>query len=156
VPPLPTGPTILLKLIALDVADVPVLSMHLQDAVVKVSGMAYSRRDKRFALICNRYNWTADDPKKAAGERRQSALRVERVLGVQRQGIDLSDGSAVLSLLAVTFKADSDPSAAPAGHIELLFASGGTIRVVVECVEMALEDQGPAWQAVARPQHSDG
>jgi Protein of unknown function (DUF2948) len=138
------------------VTDVPVLSMHLQDAVVKVSAMAYSRRDTRFALICNRYNWSADNPKKAAGERRQSALRIERVLSVQSHGFDPGAPADILSLLAVTFTPDPDPAAAPAGHMQMVFAGGATIRLTVECVEMALEDQGPAWEAVARPQHSDG
>jgi hypothetical protein len=145
----------LLKLIALDVADVAVLSMHLQDAVVKVADTAYSPRDKRFAMLCSRYNWTAEGPQKGTGERRLSAFRIERVRGVQSQGVELGNSTSVLSILAVTFTPDSDPAAAPAGYLQLVCAGGASIRLAVECVEMALDDQGPAWEAVARPTHPD-
>ena len=51
----------------------------------------------------------------------------------------------VLELLAIRFTQTDDP----AGHIDLDFAGGGTIRLSVECLEARLQDLGAAWAAKA-------
>ena len=56
----------------------------------------------------------------------------------------------VLELLDIRF----EPTADPAGTIELRFAGGGTIRLSVECIEAQLEDLGAAWAAKGKPEHS--
>ncbi len=141
----------LVKLIALDAPDVPVISAHLQDAVVRIADMAFSARDKRFALMCNRFHRDGSDAKKGAGERRRAAFRIESVRSVQSQGFDLGSKAAVLSILAVLFTAD--PAAAPAGTLTLVCAGNAAVRLSVDCVEMALEDLGPAWEAGHKPMH---
>jgi hypothetical protein len=144
-----------LKLIALDADDLSVISAHLQDAVLTVGDIAWLPREHRFAAIGNRFDWVAaikdgkQDPQQY--ERRRAALRFERVLGAQVQGIDLGRKSAVLSLLAISF----EPAAPPEGHITLHFADGGAIRLHVECIEGELTDLGAAWQADSRPQHPE-
>ena len=146
----------LLKLIALDPADVPILSAHLQDAVVKVGDMAFDARARRFGLHANRFNWQAELADRASRERRRAALRIERVTSVQSQGLDPANRSTVLSILALTFTADPDAALAPAGTLTILCAAGVTLRLAVECVELSLEDLGPVWQAVAVPEHLGG
>ena len=144
-----------LKLIALDAADVPILSAHLQDAVVRVSDIAYSSRDRRFAAHCNRYNWQDTSAVKngSGGERRRAALRIERVTAVQSQGFDPAAPQTVLSILAITFTPDA--AHPPAGIVTIVCAGGATLRFTVECPEMVLEDLGPAWQASHQPVHPD-
>ena len=143
----------LLKLIALDAAEISVVSLHLQDAVVRVADMAYSPQDTRFALMCNRYHRSDAGNTKAAGERRRAALRIERVKRVQIQGFDLKSTATVLSILAVLFVPDPDPATAPAGTLTLVCAGNAAVKLAVECVEIALEDLGPAWQPGHRPMH---
>ena len=144
-----------LKLIALDAEDLKVISAHLQDAVLKVADMAFVPREQRFAAILNRFDWTSvmaeGKPKEAT--RRQTALRFERVLGAQVSGIDLKAKHEVLALLAVQYEpvAPEDPQ----GHLTLVFAGGGAVRLHVECIEAELKDLGPAWQARAVPRHPD-
>jgi hypothetical protein len=143
-----------LKLIALDADDLKVISAHLQDAVLKVGDMAYVPKERRFAAILNRFDWTtALGRKPDAATRRQAALRFERVLGAQVSGIDLKAGHEVLELLAAQFEpiAPDDPQ----GHVTLIFAGGGAVRLHVECIESELKDLGPAWQARAVPKHPD-
>jgi hypothetical protein len=143
-----------LKLIALDAEDLAVISAHLQDAVMQVGDVAYLPREKRFAVVANRFDW-ADAMKDGSGQavyaRRRAALRFERVLGAKVQGIDLKKKGAVLSLLAIGFEPESEP----AGSVTLLFADGGAIRLQVECIEAAMTDLGPAWQATSKPQHPE-
>jgi Protein of unknown function (DUF2948) len=144
-----------LKLIALDADDLAVISAHLQDAVLKVAELAYLPKAKRFAAMANRFDWleALEDGKGGADgfARRRTALRFERVLGAKVSGIDLKNGSAVLSLLAIRF----EPKEAPGGDIVLVFADGGAIRLQVEVIEASLKDLGPIWQAKSKPQHPD-
>jgi hypothetical protein len=143
-----------LKLIALDAEDLSVLSAHLQDAVLRIADVAYLPRENRFAAIANRFDWlTAADGKTGSGAyaRRRAAMRFERVLGAQLQGIDLANKSAVLALLAISF----EPAEAPEGYVTLHFADGAAIRLHVECIEAELKDLGPVWQAKSKPQHPD-
>jgi hypothetical protein len=145
-----------LKLIAFDAEDLAVLSAHLQDAVMIVSDLAYVPRDRRFVALTNRFDWMAAQRKgesdKDVFARRRAALRIERVLNAQLQGIDLSQPNRVLSLLAMSY----EPASSPAGHLTLHFAEGAAIRLHVECIEVGLSDLGAAWEAESQPRHPDG
>jgi hypothetical protein len=144
-----------LKLIALDAEDLAIISAHLQDSVLKVGDLAFLPKEKRFAAIANRFDWLDALESEAVHDkhyaRRRAALRFERVLGAQVQGVDLKNKSAVTSLLAISF----EPGEPPAGHVTLQFADGGAVRLNVECVEAELRDLGPAWEAKSRPRHPD-
>ncbi|MBX9588648.1 MAG: DUF2948 family protein [Hyphomonadaceae bacterium] len=144
-----------LKLIALDADDLSVISAHLQDAVLHVGDLAYLPRESRFAAITNRFDWVDALKGGTSGDatfaRRRTALRFERVLGAQVQGIDLKNKGTVLSLLAIGF----EPADAPEGDVILHFSEGRAIRLRVECIEAELKDLGPVWQAASKPQHPD-
>jgi hypothetical protein len=137
-----------LKLIAFDSEDLAVVSAHLQNATLTAEDMAYLPRQKRFVAIVSRRRWTH-----ALGDQSdqqcQAALRLERVLGARRMGIDLEARTTVLSLLAMQYA----PVAAnePEGHVTLFFAGGGAIRLHVECVEAELRDLEPGWQQAGMP-----
>ena len=138
-----------LKLLALDSEDLEVISAHLQDAIIKVSEMGYAQRDRRFACLMNRFDWTAADGR-SKGLRKRAAIHFDRVNSVLASGFDLNAKDGVLELLAITF----EPSDPPAGTIQLSFAGGGTLRLEVECLEARLQDLGAAWAARAKPQHA--
>ena len=144
-----------LKLIALDADDLAIISAHLQDAVLKMGDLAFLPREKRFAAVANRFDWMhAIENGGAKGKRyarRRVALRFERVLGAQVQGLDLKSTVAVAELLAIRF----EPGEAPQGLVTLEFSGGGAIRLNVECIEAELRDLGPAWEAKSRPQHPE-
>lgn len=143
------------KLIALDAQDLSVLSAHLQDAIVRVGDMAYLPREKRFALLCNRFDAADGFARSTRGKgrftRRRAGLRFERVIGAQLSGIDLGDAKRFLVLLTATYEplAGSEPE----GYVKLLFAGGAAVRLHVECVEAGLTDLGAAWQTSRRPSH---
>jgi hypothetical protein len=140
-----------LKLIALDEEDLSILSAHLQDAVVRVGDIVYEAPHKRFALLLNRFDWTAvtEAKPKQPYKRCRSGLRLERVSAVRSLNIDRSDKDAVLSLLAITFAPEEPPS----GTVTLHFSGGMAIELTVECVEAELRDLGAAWATTARPRH---
>lgn len=142
-----------LKLVALDLEDLQVLSAHLQDAVMRIGDMAYVPSEKRFAVMVNRFDWEgAEGKKKRANsfERRRSALRFDRVLATQVLGIKQGAKDAVVELLAIQFEETKEPE----GHIKLIFAGGGAIRLHVECIEAEMVDMGPVWRTKTKPEHA--
>jgi hypothetical protein len=144
----------LLKLAALDTEDLEVLSAHLQDAVMRVGDVAYVPGQNRFAMVLNRFDWErASEGRggKKRYERRRSALRFDRVLGAQIQGIRQSARNAVLELLAIQFEATDEPE----GYVTLVFAGDAAIRLHVECIEAEMKDLGPVWRAKSKPEHGE-
>jgi len=137
-----------LKLIALDEEDLDVISAHVQDAVLKVGDMGLASRDRRFALMLNRFDWTTTK-RRGKGERKRAALRFDNVIAARSSGFDPKASEGVLELLAVRFA----PTDAPAGTVTLDFAGGGTVALDVECLEARLHDLGAAWAAKATPAH---
>jgi len=150
-----------LKLIALDAEDLAVVSAHVQDGVLKVADMMFDRRGKRFAAVFNRFDWSdalgvmadgASDAKSKTEYRRvQSALRFDRVHSAKVQGIDLTAGGSVLSLLALQFT-PAGPDRLD-GSVLIQFSGNSAIKLEVECIEAELKDLGPAWQANGLPAH---
>ncbi|MBU2583144.1 MAG: DUF2948 family protein [Alphaproteobacteria bacterium] len=150
-----------LKLIALDTEDLQVISAHLQDAVGRTGDIAYQPAGRRFALVLNRFDWTAASGDLAGSARpgqtiktyarRQTALRFEKVDAVRSSGIDRARKQDVLSLLAIGF----EERQAPSGTVTLYFSGGPQIAIDVECIEAEMRDLGAAWTTASRPEHPD-
>ena len=142
-----------LKLVALDAEDLAIVSAHLQDAVMRLDAITYQPKEKRFVMLLNRFDWPkalADgNAKRPGNERRRAAIRFERVRAVRRRDIAQATPDTVLSLLTIGFEATE----APAGHVTLMFAGGGAIRLDVECIEAELRDLGAVWSVTGRPDH---
>lgn len=138
-----------LKLAALDVDDLTVISACMQDSVLKTGEIAYLASEERLVLPVNRYAWEKNGNRLSIPERRRSVLHFDRVKAVRSANIDRGSPDTVLSILAIRF----DPSDAPAGSVEVTFAGGGALRLEVECIEAQLADLGPAWAAKGKPKH---
>ena len=127
-----------LRLLAADVDDLAVISALVQDAVFAASEMRWLARERRFALLLNRFRW--EDPLARSGarppERVQSLLVIDDVLKVQSQGVAPGDGDTVLSLLALAF----EPGADGTGALVLTLAGDGAVRLEVESVNLLLKD----------------
>src|SRR3972149_100920 len=124
----------MLKLAALDAEDLSVLSAHLQDAVAKVVDMAFLQKEKRFAMLVNRFDWAASE--RGNPMRRRAGVQLERVLGAQTRGFSLADRNTILNLLAVEFEETDKPS----GTGTLFFSGDAAIRLQVECLEAEISD----------------
>jgi len=138
-----------LKLLALDVEDLQVVSSHLQDAVVRVGDMAYVPSQKRFAAILNRFDWESAEEDGKGYKRRRTALRFDRVLRAQHKDLRPQKPDRVLSLLAIRF----DEGEAPSGKVTLIFSGDVVIQLDVECVEAEMRDLGPSWSTRRKPEH---
>lgn len=142
-----------LNLGALDADDLSVISSLAQDAVFPITEMKWAIRQRRFAILLNRFRWEDAANRTAQPERVQALLSFDTVLEVASQGIDRSDTDTVLSLLSVTFEPTSDG----AGHILLTLAGDGVIRLTVEAIEARLKDVTRPYLAPSKstPSHPD-
>ena len=95
-----------LGLHAVDEEDLAFISAHAQDALIRVSDLAYLPKQRRFALICARFDRVAE--REGRRERRHAGLHFDGVTGVRRLQINLNQSEQVLALLAVTFEAIKD------------------------------------------------
>jgi hypothetical protein len=142
-----------LKLVALDKADIEVVSAHVQDSLVKVADIFWRPREHRFVIALNRFDWMAAveaKPNDKTDYRRcRTALRFERVISCKCRNLDQASKDARLNLLAVEF----NPTDSPAGVVTLTFSGGGVIRLDVECLEAELADLGEVSAAAICPDH---
>ena len=123
-----------LRLIAFDAEDLQVVSAMTQDAVWPAAQMAWHSKERRFAVLLNRFRWEAHSASQA--ERVQSVLSFEDVKAVQTQGFDQRDSDLILSLLSITFI----PAIDGTGTCLLTLAGDGAIRLEVEALEAGLRD----------------
>ena len=135
----------MLRLSALDVEDLAIISAQMQDAVLLAGDMTFDPKRRKFVLLANRFAWDAQD----TPQRRRTGLHFDRVLAVKTLNFQQHDKDEVLSLLSVSF-AETDP---PSGEVLLTFSGGCTVRLIVECLECQMADLGPAWAAQGVPSH---
>ncbi len=133
------GAEVPLHLVAADAEDLKVLSALLQDAVLPVTEMGWTPKQRRFALLVNRFRWEDRPAAEATGrayERVRSLLVVEDVQAVRTQGLDRADRDLVLSILSLEFVPGVDGT----GTLTLVLAGDGAVALDVEALEVRLED----------------
>jgi hypothetical protein len=127
------------KLIALDADDLAVISAHVQDAAVQVADIIWRQSEKRLVVGMSRVDWDQAINGEQPTGRLLAALRFDRVLACKSRDIDLDAPDTALELLGIEFHTGD----APSGSAVLMFASGGALRLDVECLEVELADLGP-------------
>ena len=143
-----------LKLTALDAEDLEVVSAHMQDAALLIGDITYLPRQKKLALVANRFDWQSASASRSDRlyRRRRCGLQINRVFSVKYSHLRLDKPDGVLWLLAILFHPGRE---APGGLIELTFSGGGALRAEVECIEVALDDLGLSWETPRKPAHAD-
>jgi len=141
-----------LNLGAFDEEDLKILSTLVQDAVFPAVEMQWRAKERRFALLLNRFRWEDQGQTRHGAERVQSVLSFATVTAVSSSGIDRSEKETVLSLLAIEWHPGAE---APEGDIHLVLAGDGVIRLRVEAIEATLKDVTRPYKAPSRraPDH---
>lgn len=127
-----------LNLGAFDAEDLEVLSSLVQDAVFTMKDMAWRPRERRLALLVNRFRWEDKGRGRHEAERVRSLLVIDNVLSVASQGIDRGDTATILSVLSVAFEPDAADDVS--GYITLTLAGDGALRARIEALEVTLRD----------------
>jgi hypothetical protein len=131
-----------LKLRAVTIDDLAVISAMAQDALVPLADMALFADESRFVIALNRFRWE-DQPQPT---RTHSLLTVQNVERAQTRRLDRSNRDRILNLLSLTFEEQS---------MIVAFSGGGTLRLHITALDCMLEDVGDPWPAQAVPTHQD-
>tara|TARA_B100000683_G_scaffold159166_1_gene153511 strand:+ start:1235 stop:1678 length:444 start_codon:yes stop_codon:yes gene_type:complete len=137
----------ILKLIAQNDEQLTILSSLAQDSIIKSNEMGYDKKNKRFALLMNRYRHEEENP-----SRIRTAIHFDYVESIKSVGIDKESKDEILVLLAIRFEIKSKPS----GSIFLEFSNNKSISFDVESIEAFLTDMGEPWKISNRPDHGEG
>ena len=129
-----------LRLVAYDADDLAVVTALVQDAVFPATETAWQPRERRFAVLLNRFRW--EERERRPPERVRSVLVIGEAMGVASDGVDRG-ADTVLSLLSLTFEPGPDGT----GHVLLTLAGDGAIRVAVEALDVHLRDVTRPYEA---------
>ncbi len=141
-----------LKLMMQDGEDLAIVAAHLQDAILRVGDIKYLPKERRLALLVNRFCWDdAVHRRLPPFKRVRTGLHFDGVTAVQSSNIPRENKDNVLELLTLTF----EPGELPGGTIVFVFAGNAMLKLSVECVEGALADIGEPWLTPSRPQHDE-
>jgi len=127
------------RLVALDDDDLAVVSAHVQDAAVVAGDILWRQAEKRLVIAMRRIDCEDIIAGDCVPRKLISALRFDRVLSCRSREIDMAASDLPLTLLGIEFYRGKKPG----GEVLLLFASGGVLRLEVECLECELADLGP-------------
>ena len=122
-----------LRLWATDAEDLQIVSALCQDAVLTAADMTWRPRDRRLALLINRFRW---ETRAARPERVRAILSVQEVEAVRGQGVTPGDSDSVLSLLSVEWAPGGDAD----GALRLTFAGDGVVEARCTCLDLTLSD----------------
>jgi hypothetical protein len=146
-----------LKLAALDLEDLEIISAHMQDAVARLGDFIWLEKQQQFILEANRFVWEDVEGEESPAQRRRTGLSFSRVRAVKSRNLQQDNKDKIVNLLAIRFLPDSpqaDGEDGPGeGSIELVFSDDCTLRLEVECIEVRMKDLGPVWAARGTPAH---
>ena len=128
-----------LRLLAFDQDDLKVIAALAQDGVFSGHDMLWERRERRFAILLNRFRWEdAERPGRGRRpyERVRAVLSVEDVMKVRSLGVDPRAKDVVYELLDIAFEPGEDGT----GTLTLILAGDGAIALEVEALEVQLRD----------------
>lgn len=136
----------MVKLRAESPEDVTAMSAYLQDATVCVGDIAWLPKQRRFALVCNRFMWEADGQNP---QRIRVGLHFENVLSSHSRNIPARPKDHVLELLTVHATQQDDRAT-----IRLIFAGDADVHLEAEIIEAEMEDIGDPWETPNTPSHA--
>ena len=139
-----------LKLIARTEDDLRVVSAHLQDSIASVADIANLKKNKIFLMQLNRFMW--EDVEKGVfrkNKRIRTILKFENVMYVLSRNINQHKKDKFLDFLAIETNITPDKNY----EMKIIFAGDAIIRVISEVIEVALDDQGKAWDTKNKPKH---
>jgi hypothetical protein len=146
-----------LRLRALSIEDVEVLSTLLQDAIIPGEDMTFDRPGRRFVIVANRFCWdrpavagVTTDSGAPVYERQLCGIQIHGIDQVQTVGMPGSRRGALFNLLAI-----SATIVDGVATVEMLFSGGASLRVDSDSLLILAEDLEEGRPTPNLPSHSD-
>lgn len=134
-----------LRLLAEDGEDLAIISVALQDSILRPADIVWEKGARRLTIELSRFCW------ECGGTWVRAAMQFGDVMGVKSRGLPRLPDTP-LELLAIHFV----EAEAPGGKVILMFAGGGDLRIDVECLDAVVADLSERWQAKVAPTHLGG
>jgi hypothetical protein len=137
-----------LRLRAIDIQDLAVVSAFLQDSIANVSEMAYLPEQRLFVLAVCRFRWerAVTTSPETIFERVSCAVTIQDTDTPKYRGFSLKDRNRTMPLLAITF--DNN-------EVTLTFAGEAAVRLPVARLDLRVEDFGKCWPTKTKPEHGN-
>ena len=139
-----------LKLNAISVEDLRVISAHLQDSITQVKDIVHLKKNRIFLIQFNRFMW--EDVEKGIfrkNKRVQSILKFDNVIKVHSKNLNQKNKDRFLDFLAIESLLLADKSY----EIKLNFAGDILVKLNAEVIECFLEDLGEPWITKNKPKN---
>lgn len=151
------GSTDRLRLRAMSIEDVEVLSTLLQDAIIPGEDMSFERAGRSFVMVANRFCWdrpavagVTTDSGAPVYERQLCGIQILNIDKVRTTGMPASRRGALFNLLAITAMTTADGAT-----VELLFSGGVSLRLDADSLLILAEDLDEGRPTPNLPSHSD-
>ena len=139
-----------LKLLGKHQEDLKIISAYLQDSIIIVKDIVFLKQNRTFIMIVNRFMW--EDAEKGVfrqNKRIRCAVKFEEVIKVESKNINQKNKNKPLECLAIKCSSIFDETY----KINIFFAGGSIISLIVEVIEVALHDLGKPWNVKHIPIH---
>ena len=139
-----------LKLSGQNREDLKVISAYLQDSIVIISDIAFLKKNRTFVMLVNRFMW--EDVEKGIfreNKRIRCAIKFENVISVESKNINQKNKKKPLECLAIKSNLIFDEKY----KINIFFAGGGIITLILEVIEVIMYDIGKPWIVKHVPKH---
>ena len=139
-----------IRLEALDIEDLQVISTLCQDAIVLGQDISWQISKRRLTLLLNRFRW---EEYSVEPERVRSLLIFNDVKKVSSKAIVRGDIGNIYSLLSLKYELNDEVS----GHFTITFADEALIFISAECLDVKLQDVTRPYKSPSghKPKHEE-
>ena len=139
-----------LKLVGQNQEDLKVISAYLQDSVVVIKDIVFLKKNRTFVMMLNRFMW--EDVERGVfreNKRIRCAVKFEEVISVMSKNINQKNENKPLECLAI----ESSLITEEKYKINVFFAGGGIITIILEVIQVIMYDIGEPWFVKYVPKH---
>tara|TARA_Y100000590_G_scaffold20644_1_gene24063 strand:- start:1491 stop:1940 length:450 start_codon:yes stop_codon:yes gene_type:complete len=139
-----------LKLVGQNQEDLKVISAYLQDSVVIIKDIVFLKKNRTFVMMVNRFMW--EDVERGVfreSKRIRCAVKFDEVISVMSKNINQKNENKPLECLAI----ESSLTTEEKYKINIFFAGGGIITIILEVIQVIMYDIGEPWLVKHVPKH---
>ena len=140
-----------LKIHALNLNDLNLISAYLQDAICPTSDILNLKRNRIFIMQLNRFMWENLNKNVSIVKKRiRTILKFEGVLAVSSKNITNQKRGEFFEFLTIESKKMPDKNY----EMKIIFAGNSIIKIIAEMIDVKLDDQGTPWDSKLKPKHN--
>ena len=133
-----------LKIKAVDVKDIKILSSLCQDGIFSLKEMKHLFAEKTFVATFSRFCWESYGNKETKYYRVVSGIQIKEIKDIKFINFNKKDKKNFLNLLTMTYENQ---------NLLLKFSSSKLIKLNINKINILLDDIDIPWPTVNKPKH---